>query len=47
MDRFSIPYEVIDGQTVEKQTITAIKLLPLLENDNSYGLAKFKSLITF
>ena len=43
----NIPYEVIGDQTVEKEPMKAIDLLPLLEKTNTYGVEKLKTLLTF
>jgi hypothetical protein len=47
MQQHNIPFDVIEGNTVEKKPITAKELLPLLEKSNAYGIDRFKSLITF
>ena len=47
MQQHNIPFDVIEGNTVEKKPITAKELLPLLEKSNAYGIERFKSLITF
>jgi hypothetical protein len=47
MDSNKISYKVVDGNTVELSPIKACDLLKLLEKSNSYGLDKFKKLITF
>ena len=43
----NIPFDVVDGNAVEKEPIKAKDLLPLLQKTGAYGLDKFKSLITF
>jgi hypothetical protein len=51
MEKNGIPYEVVnDGKTertIEKKPIKAKDLLPILEENNAYGLQKFKELIRF
>ncbi len=47
MEANKIPYEIVDGQTVEKKAIKASELLPILKKTNAYGLNKFESLLTF
>jgi hypothetical protein len=47
MQQNNIPYSVVDGNTVEKEPIKAVDLLPLLEKTKAYGLERFKTLVTF
>lgn len=47
MDQNKIPFDVVNGNTVEKKPIKAPALLKLLEKSNAYGLERFKSLLTF
>ena len=43
----NIPFEIIDGETVEKKPLKASELLPILERNHAYGYEKFRELIQF
>jgi hypothetical protein len=47
MNRNSLGFEVINGETKEINTVKAKDLLPLLIKNKAYGIEKFKSLIVF
>ena len=47
MTRNNIEFKVENDKTVEINPIKAKELMPLLEKNNSYGLERFRSLITF
>ena len=47
MENHGLEYNIENGNTVEKNPITAKELLPLLEKSNASGVDKFKKLVDF
>ena len=43
----NIPFNIVDGDTVETSPIKAKDLIPMLEKTNAFGIEKIKKLITF
>jgi hypothetical protein len=47
MKSHNIPFDVVNDETIEKEPIKAVDLLPILEKVRAYGYEKFKQLITW